>query len=349
MKNILHKVRHRKEGEAPLSKRITNETVAAHRERILAGGRKFKYPVQYARHKLVFNAVIITTISVLILAGVGWWLLYPMQNSSQFMYRVTQIVPLPVASVDGEAALYRDYLSYYRPSEFYLDKYGEVKLDTKDGGKQLNYMKRQALDQAEMVAYARSFAGKYDIKVTGGDIDKFIQRERSLVQGGVSQETYDTSIKMIYGESIGDYRIRVANGILKNQVAFAVDTNATNQVDKVQELLKRSGADLQQISSQLASSPGGRVTFGQLDFSDSVTSKLGIQLSDIADLKTGEVSDVIKSTSNYGYYFVKVVSRNGGDVKVEYLNVPLTKFTKDFNDLKKDHKINEYITINDIS
>ena len=26
--------------------RITNETVAEHRERVLAGGRKFKYPLQ---------------------------------------------------------------------------------------------------------------------------------------------------------------------------------------------------------------------------------------------------------------------------------------------------------------
>ncbi len=34
---------------------ITNETVSEYRERILAGGRKFKYPVQYARHRLVIK------------------------------------------------------------------------------------------------------------------------------------------------------------------------------------------------------------------------------------------------------------------------------------------------------
>jgi parvulin-like peptidyl-prolyl isomerase len=45
----------RKEAQKAAPARITNETVAEHRERILAGGRRFKYPMQYARHKLVFN------------------------------------------------------------------------------------------------------------------------------------------------------------------------------------------------------------------------------------------------------------------------------------------------------
>ena len=39
--------------------RITNETVAEHREKVLAGGRKFKYPLQYQRHKLIVNTLII--------------------------------------------------------------------------------------------------------------------------------------------------------------------------------------------------------------------------------------------------------------------------------------------------
>ena len=55
------------------SARITTETIAEHRERILAGGRRFKYPVQYARHKLVFNAIIITVATLLVLIGVGYW------------------------------------------------------------------------------------------------------------------------------------------------------------------------------------------------------------------------------------------------------------------------------------
>ena len=105
MKKILNKLPvklpGRKQEQAPPS-RITNETVAEHRERILAGGRKFKYPVQYARHKLVFNAIIISVAAAILLAVIAWWQLYPMQNSSALMYRITLLLPLPVAQVDGE-------------------------------------------------------------------------------------------------------------------------------------------------------------------------------------------------------------------------------------------------------
>ena len=51
--------RKKRSAEAEQPSRITNETVAEHRERILAGGRRFKYPVQYARHRLVINTIII--------------------------------------------------------------------------------------------------------------------------------------------------------------------------------------------------------------------------------------------------------------------------------------------------
>ena len=115
----------KEEKEAP--SRITNETVAEHRERILAGGRKFKYPVQYARHRLVINAILVTLAALVLLAVIGWWQLYLVQNSSAFMYRITRILPVPVASVDGEYVPYRDYLVQYRGSEYYLSKYGEVK------------------------------------------------------------------------------------------------------------------------------------------------------------------------------------------------------------------------------
>lgn len=57
MKKLLKRITKRSNPE-PLPNRITTETVAQHREQILAGGRRFKYPIQYARHKLVINAIL---------------------------------------------------------------------------------------------------------------------------------------------------------------------------------------------------------------------------------------------------------------------------------------------------
>lgn len=342
MKKILNKVR-RKQEEAP--SRITNETVAEHRERILAGGRKFKYPVQYARHKLVFNAVIITVVTLILLVTIGWWQLYPMQNSSEFMYRITRIIPVPVASVHGTPVLYQDYLVQYRSSEYYLQKYGEIRLDSNDGKVQLDYVKRQALDMAEMVAYAKSLSKKYSITVKTSDVDAFIDQERNTANGRVSQETYDASIRMLYGESVTDYRLKVENGMIKNKVAFAVDDDASAQAKQAAELVTQTGGDFMKVAEQMKGTKGGQIVAGQSGMV-SVTSKFnGLRVSDIASMEKGQTSAALRSTTDDGYYFVKIVDKSESQVNFLFLHIPLTKFEKDFAQLKTSGKIQEYIAV----
>lgn len=342
MKKLLRKVRPPKD-EAPA--RITNETVAEHRERILAGGRKFKYPVQYARHKLVFNAAIITLVSVVLLAIIGWWQLYPMQNSSEFMYRVTRIIPVPVGVVDGQWTLYQDYLVQYRASEYYLNKYGEIKLDSQDGKRQLDYIKRQALDKAEMVAYARKLAKTHQVVVTDKQIDEFIDQERNTANGRVSQETYDASIQMLYGESAPDYRLSVANGILKNTVAFAVDTDAAAQAKKATELVKQNAGDFAKTVEQMKDLKGGKVIVGQSGMINTTSKFGGLRVADVSKLEKGQMSDVLKSTTDDGYYFVQIIDKSDTQVNFIYLHIPLTKFNQDFTALKKSGAVSEYISV----
>jgi hypothetical protein len=329
--------------EAPT--RITNETVAEHRERILAGGRKFKYPIQYARHKLVINAILVTLAAVLLLAVIGWWQLYPMQNASAFMYRLTRIIPVPVAVVNGEQVPYRDYLVQYRGSEYYLSKYGEVKLDSKDGRTQLDYIKRQSLDKAEQVAYARQIARSRSISVSEADVNSFIDQERNTANGRVSQETYDASIRMLYDESVSDYRLTVRNGILKNKVAFAIDQDASAQVTKATELLKSNNNDFAKTAESLASMKGGKVTAGQSGMIDTTSKYGGLRVSDVAKIKKGETSGALKSTTDDGYYFVTVVDKSDTQVNFSYLHIPLTTFADNFAKLKSDGEIKEYISV----
>ena len=156
MKKILHKILKRK--EAPLPNRITSETVAQHREQILAGGRKFKYPIQYARHKLVINAIIISVVSLAAVVLIGWWQLYPSQNNSNFMYRITKVLPLPVAKVDGQFVLYSDYLMKYLSSINYLEQKEQLSLKTDDGKRQVAYVKQQSMQDAIADAYAIKLA-----------------------------------------------------------------------------------------------------------------------------------------------------------------------------------------------
>ncbi len=324
--------------------RITNETVAEHREKILAGGRKFKYPIQYARHKLVINTLMITAISIIVLGLVGWWLLYVAQNSSGFMYRVTLLVPIPVANVNGEMVRYSDYLVQYRGSEYYLSKYGDV--DSADGKKtQLDYIKRQSMDKAAMNAYAGQIARQKNITVSDDDVNQLIDQQRNTANGRISQETYDASSRMMYNWSPSDYRLAVRQSILRTKVAFAVDDKAASAQKAAAPLVQSTAGDFAKVAEQVEKSTGVKPVAGQSGLVNTVGMFGGMQVSDVAKLEKGQVSGVIRSTTTDGYYFVKVIDKTDTQVNFAFLRIPLTKFAQDFADLQKNHKISEYIDI----
>jgi hypothetical protein len=212
--------------------RITNETVAEHRERILAGGRRFKYPMQYARHRLVVTTIVITLVAFLVLLLVGWWQLYPVQNTSTFFYRVTRVVPLPVASVDGETVKYGDYLMYYNSSAHYLKQSEQLNLNSKDGQRQNAHIKRKSLDIAIANAYAQKLARDLDIKVSQERIDQVTNEDRNTSTGRISQETYDASALNILGWTPSEYKHDTKNRLIRQDVAYAIDESAKRQTGK---------------------------------------------------------------------------------------------------------------------
>lgn len=342
MKKIaLRKVTMRKQkAEAEVPSRITNDTVAKHREQILAGGRRFKYPVQYARHKLVANAIIISLISLVVLAGLGFQQLYFAQNSSDFMFRLTQLVPVPVATVANEPVRFSDYLIQYRGSEHYLRKYDEVKMESEDGRRQLDGIKRYSLNSAEMNAYATKLAREKSITVTAKEVDDEVLSKRNTANGQISQETYDTSTRMLYGWTQGDYRQAIKMSLLRAKVAFAVDEKAQAKADRAAGLIaagKDLGAVAQEMGEGLAVQSPGLI--------DSTSSFNGLSVSSVAQLEQGKVSGALKSATDNGYYFVRVTQKTDTQVNFEFIHIPLTQFNEDFENLKKSNQIHEFIKV----
>lgn len=347
MKKLPLKKLRRSEPTPPDTSRITNETVAEHRERILAGGRKFKYPIQYARHRLVINALLVTFASIVLLVALGWWQLYVVQNSSTFLYRVTRIIPVPVASVNGEPVRFSDYLVQYRGSEYYLSKYGENQSNAKDRKHELDHYKRESMNKAIADAYAQQLARQYGITVTSKDVDAVIDQQRNTSSGRISQETYDASSQMILGLSPADYRLAVKHAILRTKVAFAVDKDAKLQAQHAEELIKQNNGDFAKVAEQLSASAGGKVIAGQSGLVNNVSTFGGLRVSEVAKLGKGQTSGLLQSFTDEGYYVVKVLDKNDTQVMFSYLHIPLTTFNDNLSQLKKDGKITEYIRLAD--
>ena len=334
----------RKEAKKVIPTRITNETVAEHRERILAGGRRFKYPMQYARHHLVFNTIIVTVVAVILIALLGWWQLYSVQNSSSFVYRVTRVLPLPVASVDGESVRYSDYLMYYNSSAHYLQQSEQVNLNSQDGKRQLDYYKRQTMDNVEADAYAQKLARSLGISVSKDRVDKVIDDDRNTANGRISQETYDASALNILGWEPDEYRQAAEKKLLRQDVSYAIDTTAKTKEEKAAKLLKAKDADLSKIATALGGTGDSKVTAGVSGLVPKTNRDGGLSAA-AAKLTKGQISSVIKTTTGDGYYFVQLLDKNDTQVNYAFIRIPLTAFSEKFAALKKDGKIHEYISI----
>lgn len=341
MKKLFQK-RHSKKAPS----RITNETVAEHRERIIAGGKRYKYPLQYTRRKLISNTIIIAVVAIMAMLILGWWQLYIAQNSSAFFYRLTRLAPVPVASVDGTQARYSDYLLNYRASEHYLKRYDEIRPDSDDGRLQLQYKQREALDIALADAFARQVAREHGLSVSQEEIDSVISNLRSAANGILSEETSSVSLQRVLGLSGDDLSLLVRNSLLRSKAAFAVDDEADSMRRVVSDAIAKNDDDLEKAAQTLNQEREGSVLYGVSGLVNTSVSIGGISASQIADMEVGQVSRTpLQSVTTDGYYFVKLLQKNDTQVNFSFIRIPLTEFSKRLQNLKDEGKVNEYITI----
>ncbi len=347
MKKALSKLRLKRTTTEETSGRITSDTIAEHREQVLAGGRKFKYPLQYARHRLVFNAILIGLAAVIILVGVAWWQLYPAQNTSDFMYRVTKVLPVPVAVVDSEQVRYSDYLMKYRSSIHYLAEKEAVNLGTEDGKRQQNFNKRQALDNAIADAYATKLARDLGIAIADAQLEAFLVQQRSSSDGEtVSEATYNAVILDYYGWSPEEYRHAMREKLLRQEVVFAVDGEAAETADAITAQVKAGATDLKAIAESVNQSSGAMVIYWPGAWVPRTNQDGGLATT-AAKLQKGQISEAIRTTSGDGYYFIKLIDSNDAQVQYEYIQVPLTAFSKKLQEVKNNGGVQEYIAIPD--
>lgn len=327
--------------------RITNETVAEHREKILAGGRKFKYPVQYAQHRLVINTIIISLAALIGLVGVTWWQLYAAQNTGAFFYRLTQLAPLPVAVVDDQNVPYQDYLMQYRSSIHWLESKSRTgrlfNINSDDGKHQAEHFKRQSLDQAIENAYAQKLADQKNITVSESEINSFISEalKASSNRHKPSQEAYKTVLSDSLGVSSDEYRRIVKQSLLKQKVSFVIDKAAQQKADAAHRSLV-GNVPFETVVAQFSDDPLAASTKGDVGFVPRSNQDQGLVQAALK-LKDGATSGIIKGFD--GYYIVKLIETKEDQVRYARIKIKLTTFDKQLANLKKQGKVQEYIKV----
>ncbi len=320
------------------------EKVEQRREEVLAQGRKFKYPMQYAKHKLVINTVLVAVVAIVLMVVAGWAMLYKFQDTGNMIYRVTQVIPVPVAEVDGAKVRYSDYLMIYRSNLQAAEQQGGQLGEGEDAEMVREGYKEAAMEQAVMYAYALKMGQEMNITVTEEEITQAFDEHRKV--GGVerSEESFLKIIRDNFGMNRTEYRRMLYLTLMKSKVAQAVDTHAQDVVGQVEQLIAEKDGDLWAVAEELGAEVEYEST-GQLVDNMNVD---GGRSNKAMTLEVGQVSDKFLSSNGDGYYYVKLAEKTEDQVNYSSIKVMFSEFDLQVASLYDEGKVKEYITFGDL-
>ena len=324
-------------------KKTEQEKVEERREEVLAKGRKFKYPLQWTKHRIVISTILISIIVIAMIIVGGWLALYKIGMTDDLLYRVTKIIPVSVATVDSENALFSDYIMLYRSSMTSIERQSGSQFDESSLNElQLKY-KRAALTDTEAYTYAIKIAREQDITVTEEDIAN--EFNRHLKVGGIdrSEEAFMKIVEDNFGLDKSEYERMLYLSLIKSSVEEKIDTRASELAKKIESMLAANGDDFQAVAAELGDQiiyeeTGGLVDSKNID---------GGRATEAFKLEPGQSSGKFISMNGDGYYFVKLIKKTEDQVNFVSIRVPFTEFDKRFNTLRDEGQITEYINIPD--
>jgi len=322
--------------------RITNETVAEHREYVLRGARKYKYPLAHSKHRIVIISTVLIVVAIVGFFVYSTLALYKFQSSSGFTYRVTQVVPFPIARAGNSFVSYENYLFELRRYEHYYQSQQQVDFSSQSGKDQLNSYKPQALNEVIQDAYVKQLAAQNGVTVTAADLNGELATLQAQNQSS-PQELADVTSKF-FGWSIDDLKRELTQELLAQKVAAKLDTATQARAASVLAQLK-GGADFTTLATQYSDasdkSNGGQyadtaITAASTDVPSAVVRQL-------QTMQVGQVSGVIEAGSTLE--IVKLVANNNGKMQAAHISFNVTPISTYVAQYEKAHPAHTYLKV----
>lgn len=333
--------------EAALSNvpRITNETVAEHREEVLKGARKYKYPLEHSKHRIVIVSSVL-----LVAALIGFFVytglsLYRYQSTSLFMYRVSQVLPLPVAKAGGRWVSYESYLFELRRVMHYYETQQQVDFTTDTGKRQLETYRPRALDQVIAFAYVKDLAAQNNIRVTEQEVNDAIAVLRTQNQLAAGDDELEAVMQKFFGWSLGDLRRQLRDELLAQKVAAKLDTAAFSKAQNVVLQLK-NGTDFAALAAQSSDDANTKANGGQ--YTDAAITMKSQEVPpqvvrELGKLQPGAVSGII--TTPTSFEVVKLLSKENGAYKAAHIQITFSPIESFVQPLQKKNPPKKFIKV----
>jgi len=298
--------------------RITNETVAEHREEVLGSARKFIYPLQHSLKRIVTISAGI--FAVLFLAFVVYCLLslYRFDSTSTFMYRVTQVVPFPVAKTGAGLVAYENYLFELRHYIHYYQTQQKVDFNSDRGKQQLDAFRKVALQTVIDDAYIKQLAKQHKVSVSDRELDDQIALLRDQNRLGSSDAVFQDVLKEFWGWSFSDFKRELRQQVLAQKVVSALDTETHAHAQSVLNQVANGGdfAALAKQESQDLSTKDAGGDYGIVI--DKTNRDLSPQVvAELFKLQPGQVSGIVETP--LGLEILKLREQDGNTVRASHI------------------------------
>ena len=330
-------------GKKKKSKAITQQNLEESREEILAKGKKFRYPFQYAKHRLVIITILISIVALATFGVIGWYQLYKAQSTSDVMYRFTRAFGLPVAKVDGVGVLYSDYLMLYRSSIKSVERQQGTLDNSEDSERLKTYYKRQALSSVEEYSYALSKLEESGEPISDKEIDEVIEEHKTIDGETRSDDAFSGIVRDNFGLSMTEYRRMIKLSLAKKNYSVKNDKRAKGLADEIKTMLETE-KDFAKVSEKYKNND----IFDYESLSEMVDASnldSGRAAKAMSLKEIGDVSDCFVSKNGDGYYFVKLTARNGNKVQYDSIWIRFTEFDKLMKKIREENKIEEFIEV----
>ncbi|MDB5166047.1 MAG: hypothetical protein JWM37_119 [Candidatus Saccharibacteria bacterium] len=343
-KHIIHKLRGKKSDADSAVPRITTDNVAEHREQVLGSARKFIYPLQHTKRRVVTISIWLFGTAIIVFLVACTLALYKFQSSSTFVYDVTKVLPFPVARAGGRYVSYESYLFELRRYQHYYESQQRLDFSTPDGQKQLANYKKQAMAKVETDAYVKNLAEQHNISISDREVNDEVTLLRAQNRLGSSNEVFENVLEEYWGWSVNDFKRELKTQLLAQKVAATLDTATRDRANAALAAIQQ-GTDFGQVAGQYSDDAatkgnggqyGSPIERGNQDIDQQV-------LDQIFKLQPGQVSGLINTGDSL--QIVKVIDGDNTKRNVAVVVCTFKNIADYVQPLRKQEPPKQYIGI----
>ncbi len=325
--------------------RITNDNLAEHREEVISGARKYIYPLQHSKHRVVFLTISLTLLAILASSVTSVIMLYKLETTSPFMYQVTRVVPFPIARTGKTFVAYENYLFELNHYVHYYENQQQLSFETEAGQAQLASYKERTINKVVNDAYTKVIANELGISVDSTEVDEQIRIAREQNRLGSNDEIFEDVLREYWDWSVGDFKRSLTSELLAQKVIRAKDSETEKRAT---EALARitAGEDFAAIATEYSDDIGTKDVGGEFGLVNRSNRNVSQQTVDtLYKLGEGQTSGVVVVPYGTGYALaiVKNLGDQGDQRKGAHIILPLKSLDEILNDRKEQQPYRLYM------